>query len=140
VGGRVSDVELQPAAVSAMAVRFRASGMELGRARDAHAAAADEAVVPVASAHARAVHRWTEGLRVAASGSSSSRRSRAPQPRSVSRPIARPGSGPSPMRPLRSRPSLSSPVGHCLRGASSTPGRMSRCRVSATADSSTAAS
>ncbi len=66
MGGRVSDVELQPAAVSAMAVRFRASGMELGRARDAHAAAADEAVDPVASAHARAVHRWTEGLRVAA--------------------------------------------------------------------------
>jgi len=63
----VSDeVELQPAAVGAMAVRFRASGMELGRVRDAHAAAAAEAVVPVARAHERAVHRWTEGLRVAA--------------------------------------------------------------------------
>lgn len=62
----MSDVELQPAAVSAMAVRFRSAGMELGRARDVHARAAGLDVTPVATAHARAVHRWTEGLRVAA--------------------------------------------------------------------------
>ena len=60
------EVELQSAAVGAMAVRFRASGMELGRVRDAHAAAAGGAVVPVARCHESAVHRWTEGLRVAA--------------------------------------------------------------------------
>ncbi len=60
------EVELQPAAVAAMAVRLRASGMELGRVRDAHAGAAGQPVVPLARAHERAVHRWTEGLRVAA--------------------------------------------------------------------------
>ena len=85
----------------------------------------------------RGLHHVVGHLRV---GLVEQRRSRAPQPRSVSLPITRPGAGPSPIRPLRLTPSLPSPDGHCLRGASSTPGRMSRCRVSSAAVASTSAS
>jgi len=59
-------VELQGAAVGAMAGRFRAAGMALARARDAHEAGTSGAVDPVTAAHQRAASRWTEGLRVAA--------------------------------------------------------------------------
>ena len=73
------------------------------------------------------------------SGSSSKRRNRAPQPRSVSLPMTRPGAGPSPIFPARSTPSLLNPDGHCLRGVSSTPGRISRCLVSSVVLASTSA-
>ena len=57
-------------------------------------------------------------------------RRRCPQPRSVSRATARPVSSWSDgaILPFTSTPSRSAPVGHCARGASSTPGPVERGR------------
>ena len=60
--------------------------------------------------------------------SASIRRKRLPQPMSVSRPTARPGSAATSagIRPEASTPSAAIPVGHIRRGVTSTPGRRSR--------------
>lgn len=60
------EVELQAPAVGAMATRFRAAGMTLARARDAHEDATSDPVEALGAVHARVARRWTQGLRVAA--------------------------------------------------------------------------
>ncbi|UJP38629.1 hypothetical protein [Cellulomonas palmilytica] len=60
------EVELQAAAVRAMATRFRTAGTTLARAREAHEDATRAPVEALAAAHTRVAQRWTQGLRVAA--------------------------------------------------------------------------
>ncbi len=64
-----------------------------------------------------------------------------PQPMSVSRPMARPGSAVkvAGIFPATSRPRAFSPVGHIRRGSTSTPGRSSRSRAAAALASGTSA-
>ena len=66
-----------------------------------------------------------------------SARSAPPWPRSVSRATARPSSAASAIWPLRSRPIAARPVGHILRGATTTPGRASRSAAAPSATSET---
>ena len=61
----------------------------------------------------------------------------APWPRSVSRATARPSSAASAILPLRSSPIAARPVGHILRGATTTPGRASRSAAAPRAASET---
>ena len=63
-----------------------------------------------------------------------------PSPGRTAGPRTRPGSGPSVILPDSVTPSFAMPVGHCLRGARSTPGRSSRALRLSTAAASTVAS
>ena len=83
----------------------------------------------------------SSGIAPSGAPSASRARSRGPQPRSVSRPRARPGSADSIRRdlPVSSTPSSAMPVGHIFRGVTATPGRSSRSRAAVAAAGETSA-
>ncbi|SLH25565.1 Uncharacterised protein [Mycobacteroides abscessus subsp. abscessus] len=137
-GGRSGRVARVPRSRSLPTSASRAARLAVSTGCLADSSASTE-VGRAAQSHSRrtAMQASNTASGTGPSGPSSSARSLCPHPRSVSRPTTRPVSAPAVILPDKGTPSFAMPVGHCLRGARSMPGRSSRARVAATASAST---